>query len=64
MKQREDREKRKIEEKEGLRDPSFFRIFPIRPCNVAIVSSSPQGMKKLELKHQNVVFTRLCYVMV
>ena len=32
--------KRQFEEKEGPRDPPFIRI---RPCDVAIVSSSPQG---------------------
>ena len=41
--EKREREK-KFEEKEGLRDPSLFRIFYIRPCDVAIVSSSPQGM--------------------
>ena len=44
-KERKEREtKRQFEEKEGLTDSSFFRIFLIRPCDVAIVSSSPQGM--------------------
>ena len=44
---RGDREKRKRQKdnlKRGLRDPPFFRIFYIRPCSVAIVSSFPQGM--------------------
>ena len=31
--------KRQFEEKEGLREPPFYRI---RPCDVAVVSSSPQ----------------------
>ena len=39
-KERKEKEtKRQFEEKEGLRDPL------IRPCDVAIVSSSPQGMR-------------------
>ena len=38
----EKRRDKKFEEKEGLREPSFFRIS--RSGHVAIVSSSPQGM--------------------
>ena len=62
-KEKEEKEtKRQFEEKEGLRAPPpppllplfFFRIFYIQPCDVAIVSSSPQGgCDKLEVKHQN-----------
>ena len=35
--------KRQFEEKEGLRDTPLYWNFLIRPCDVAIVSSSPQG---------------------
>ena len=51
---------KKFEEKEGLRDhPPFFRIFyfldPALQCSHCFFKTS--GYEKLELKHQNVVFT-------
>ena len=51
----------KIEVKEGLREPPplFYRIFldPVLPCSHCFFKSS--GYDKLELKHQNVIFTSL-----
>ena len=49
----EKEKKRQFEEKEGLRDPPFIRI---SRCDVAIVSSSPQGMT---LESQALNFTSL-----
>ena len=50
---------KKFEVKEGLRDPSLFLNFldPALRCSHCFMKSS--GYDKLELKHQNVVFTSL-----
>ena len=36
--------KRQFEDKEGLRETPLYYNLLIRPCDVAIISSSPQGM--------------------
>ena len=53
----EKEKKRKFKEKEGLSDPLLEFLDPTLRCSRCFFKSS--GYDKLELKHQNLVFTSL-----